>query len=141
MAQPTKRANINPMDYFSKELTGLIAHITNDIAPIYGVSEITPELFVFGALETPDCILYKALNTSLNTFQLEYIHDEIGNHMVKNDGVINGKVGFSKTLYGIFITANQLRDVTESQYITSDHVLLALRHRTYRSVISQGHLS
>lgn len=125
MAQPTKRANINPMDYFSKELTGLIAHITNDIAPIYGVSEITPELFVFGALETPDCILYKALNTSLNTFQLEYIHDEIGNHMVKNDGVINGKVGFSKTLYSIFITANQLRDVTESQYITSDHVLLA----------------
>ena len=39
MAQPTKRANINPMDYFSKELTGLIAHITNDIALVLNITE------------------------------------------------------------------------------------------------------
>lgn len=127
MAQPIKKQTINnPWNYFSKELTVLIDFITKETAPLFGITEITPELFIYSALENTDCMLYKALNTYLNSFDLSSLHDEIGNKLVKADGVINGKMDFSKDLFALFNTAYDLKDTTESQYITSDHVLLAL---------------
>lgn len=130
MAQPIKKTTgINPWNYFSKELTTLIDFITREVAPLFGVTEITPELFIYSALENTDCMLYKALNSYLTSFDLTKIHDEIGGKFIKNDGIVNGKVDFSKKLFGLFNEAYDLKQITESQYITSDHVLLAILNK------------
>lgn len=138
MAQPIKKTtNINPWNYFSKELTTLIDFITREVAPLYGVTEITPELFIYSALENTDCMLYKALNSYLNSFDLTDIHDKIGSKFIKNNGIVGGKVEFSKTLFSLLNDAYELRDMTESQYITSDHVLLAILKKDNNSVLSK----
>jgi len=125
MAQPIKQI-INPWNYFSKELTKLIGFINSDIIPLYSTTEITPELFIFSALENVDCMLYKALNSYLNSIDISKIHDEIGNKLIKGGGIIGGKVDFSKQMNAIFNVAFTEKDKTKSEYITSDHILLAI---------------
>ena len=136
MAQPIKKMSGNsPLNYFSKELTTLIDFITREVAPLYGVTEITPELFIYSALENTDCMLYKALNSYLNSFDLQHLHDEIGNNFIKNNGIVNGKIEISKKLTNLFDEAVALKALTESQYITSDHVLLAILDRNDGSAL------
>lgn len=125
MAQPVKQI-INPWNCFSKELTKLISIITTDVAPIFGVTEITPELFVYSALENNDCMLYKAVNSYLNSGDISKIHDEIGSNFIKNDGIINGKIDFSRKMLQLFNIAYSEKDKTQSDFITSDHILLSI---------------
>ena len=126
MAQPIKKQTINPWNYFSKELTLLIDYITKEVAPLFGITEITPEVFIYAALDNTDCMLYKALNSYLNSFDLTDIHDRIGGQFIKADGIVGGKVDFNNEMQSLFMTAYDLRTLTESEYITSDHVLLAI---------------
>ena len=126
MAQPIKKQTINPWNYFSKELTLLIDYITKEVAPLFGITEITPEVFIYAALDNTDCMLYKALNSYLNSFDLTDIHDRIGGQFIKADGIVGGKVDFNNEMQSLFMAAYDLRTLTESEYITSDHVLLAI---------------
>ena len=126
MPQPIKKTPINPWQYFSKEITSLIDYITSEVAPLFGMTEVTPEAFVYSALEYSDCMLYKALNSYLNSMDLTRLHDEIGSKLIKSDGIINGKIQFNNVLQGMFNRAVSLRSITESEFITSDHILLAI---------------
>lgn len=126
MAQPIKKQTLNPWNFFSKELTTLISYITDEVAPVFGISEITPEVFVYAALDNNECMLYKALNSFLNSTDIMYIHDEIGNILIKSDGIIGGKVDFDRNMLMMFDAALGIKETTNSKYITSDHVLLAI---------------
>ena len=126
MAQPIKKQTLNPWNFFSKELTTLISYITDEVAPVFSISEITPEVFVYAALDNNECMLYKALNSFLNSSDIAYIHDEIGNILTKSDGIIGGKVDFDRNMLMMFNVALEIKDITNSNYITSDHVLLAI---------------
>ena len=127
MAQPIKSIQNNPWNTFSKELTSLIDFITSEITPVFGTNEITPEIFIYGALENPDCMLYKAVNCYLTSFDIDFIHDHIGKRGIKKDGVIiGGSIDFSKTMIAVLTDANEEKNVTKSQYIASDHVLLSM---------------
>ena len=126
MAQPIKKQTLNPWNFFSKELTTLISYITDEVAPVFGISEITPEVFVYAALDNNDCMLYKAINSFLNSSDILYIHDEIGKILIKSDGIIGGKVDFDRNMLMMFNVALEIMDNTNSKYITSDHVFLAI---------------
>ena len=47
MPQPIKKIPVNPMNSFSKELTTLVEYITNEVVPLYGITEINSEVFVY----------------------------------------------------------------------------------------------
>ncbi len=127
MAQPTKKQIENIYDYYSKELTELIKFITNEVIPSLGVSLITPQVFIYAALENQNCMLYKAINTYLNSYDIENIHDKIFSTIrTSNDGVIGGKTGFDSKMTAITKSAYSLVSVTKSKYITSDHILLSI---------------
>ena len=126
MAQPIKKQTLNPWNFFSKELTTLISYITDEVAPVFGISEITPEVFVYAALDNNDCMLYKAINSFLNSSDILYIHDEIGKILIKSDGIIGGKVDFDRNMLMMFNVALEIMNNTNSKYITSDHVFLAI---------------
>ena len=136
MAQPIKKQTVNsPSNYFSKELTTLIDYITKEVLPLFGITEITPDIFIYSALDNSDCMLYKSLNSFLNSFDITSIHDGIGENFLKTNGVINGKVDFSKEMNALFTTAYELKELTNSEYITSDHILLAILSGHNESII------
>ena len=137
MAQPIKKQTVNPWNYFSKELTTLIDFITKEVAPLFGITEITPEIFIYAALDNTDCMLYKALNTYLNSYDLIGLHDNIGGQLIKTDGLVGGKIDFSKEMFTLFNAAYEIKNITESKYITSDHVLLAILSTQKTSVLSK----
>lgn len=134
MAQPI-RQTINAWDYFSKEITKLIKNINDDIVPLYGVSEITPEIFVYAALENTDSMLYKSVNGYLNSIDINKIHDEIGTKHIHQNGIIGGKPEINRTLNQLFNQAYNEKSNTQSKYITSDHVLLAILNTTKSDIL------
>lgn len=126
MAQPTKKQIANVNDYYSKELTELIKFITDDVIPSLGVSLITPQVFIYSALENSECMLYKAINSYLNSYDIQNIHDKISNTIGASGGVIAGKPGFDAKMVSTINTAYTLTPITNSKYITSDHILLSI---------------
>lgn len=127
MAQPIKQINkLN--DYFSKEITAFFDYFVVNFVKIYGVSNITPESFLFVALENKDCICYKVINTILNDNLIDVLHDKIGKLVDYNSDIISGKFDICKNVNFKKVIEQSISEMdnTNSVLITTDHILLSI---------------
>lgn len=95
------------------------------------ISEITPEYFVAEALENPDWMLYKVVNSFANTISINKIHDKIY-EFVEDGSIIpprpGRKIDYSGSLKNYFSQAVKECNLMSHSLITSDHLLLAILH-------------
>lgn len=128
MGQPIR----NVLDFnkvFSNEMNHLINDIHEHVLPNNPMTEITPELFFMAGLENEDTMIYKTINSFLNSVVINEIHDYL--YTIVQDTSITAlrpgrKIDFSPELKSLFVRANEEKNSTESDLITSDHVLMAL---------------
>ncbi len=128
MGQPIKNT-VNYEKYFSKELTDLLTYIKNDFLTSYPMSSITTEAFFAAALSQQDTMLYKVVNSYLNTFSITLLVDKfIGIIQEKTLSVIKpGRtIDYSQELKNLFQKSYSESTEQNNKFITSDHVLLAL---------------
>lgn len=116
-------------EFFSNELKNLLKKLRQDMLGEMPVKEITTEYFLTFALSETDCMLYKTLNGFVNSITIDNIRSKLY-------GIIKGNV-FSAIRPNITVEyssdfifhlsqANEERKVMASDFITSDHVLLAV---------------
>lgn len=103
--------------------------IRDNVLPNNPLNEITPELFIMGGLENTDSMLYKTLSSFLNSVSINNIHDFL--YMKVQDSSIiglryNRDIDISSDLRQLFLKANDEKENTNSEFITSDHVLMAI---------------
>lgn len=112
---------------YSKELKHFIKNAELE-AYEFPVSEITPDFFVLFGLETKDSMLYRALNTFLDSNDIIKIHDLIYPVINKNLTALKPgrKINFSTEMIHIMKKAVKEKDMMEHEFLTSDHILLAI---------------
>lgn len=128
MGQPIKNI-VNYEKFFSKELSDLLTYIKNDFLASYPMSSITTEAFFAAALSQQDTMLYKVVNSYLNTFSITLLVDKfIGIIQEKTLSVIKpGRtIDYSQELKNLFYKSYNESSEQNNKFITSDHVLLAL---------------
>lgn len=113
--------------FYSKELWSYLDRVGAS-AKDFPVSEITPEFFVLSGLENKNCLLYKTLNTLIDTITIKKIYDEVYSIIKPSiNGIINTKsIPLSSTTLNFIKRANNERKTLEHELITSDHVLLSI---------------
>lgn len=128
MGQPIR--NILDFDkVFSNEMNNIINDINEHVLPNNPMSEITCEMFFMACLEDMDTMLYKTINGFLNSVIINEIHDRL--YTLVQDMSLTAlkpgrKIDFSPELKSLFLKANEEKNFTSSNLITSDHVLMAL---------------
>ena len=128
MGQPIK----NIVDYerfFSKEMNDLLTYINEDYLKTFPVREITTEMFFSAAFTVDTCMLYKLFDCFINSIALTSIQTKLSDLLQAQTitAIKPGrKIEYSKELKNLF--SKSLTECTENgnDYITSDHVLLAL---------------
>lgn len=112
--------------FYSKELWGYLEKLEKE-ALDFPISEITPEFFVLIGLENKNYLLYKTLNTFIESNLIKMIHDDIYK-IVKPSihGVLNPKIPLNPSIINYIKKANNERKTLEHELITSDHVLLSI---------------
>lgn len=113
--------------FYSKELWSYIEKMENT-AKDFPVNEITPEFFVLVGLENKNCLLYRVLNTFIDTTVIKKIHDEIYELVEPsmNGIVISKNKTFTSSMLNYIKKSNNERKTLEHDLITSDHVLLSI---------------
>ena len=112
--------------FYSKELKQFISDAERK-AYDFPLSEITPEFFVLCGLENKNCLLYKTLNTFIDSSNINLIYDEISNSIEQYINVLSGKkITLSSATINYIKKANNERKLLEHDLITSDHVLLSI---------------
>lgn len=109
----------------------LSSTVMTDAVDFGKISEISPEFFVAEALEEPDWMLYKVVNSFANTISINKIHDKIYEYV--EDGSIipprpGRKIDYSGSLKNYFSQAIKECNSMNHSLITSDHLLLAILH-------------
>lgn len=128
MRQP-KRKILDINKSLSNEINHLITDIRDNVLPNNPLKEITPEMFIMGGLENTDSMLYKTLSGFLNSVAINNIHDFL--YMkVQDDSISNLRynrdIECSHDLTQLFLKAKDEKENTNSEFITSDHVLMAI---------------
>lgn len=126
--QPIRKA-VDFKRYYSNELNNLLDDMMTFVLNENPVSEITTEFFLMYALETRDCMLYKAVNTFLNSFIIDTIHNKL--YLKVQDGLLSAirpgrAVDYSNEFVNYLSKSNEEKDKLNCSLITSDHILLAI---------------
>ena len=123
------RKSVDYKKYFSNELNGLLDDMMSSMHSENPVSEISTEFFLMFALESTDCMLYKAVNSFLNTFAIGKIHDKFylavqdeSLSAIRPGRTIDYSPEFTKYLSKSYDEAEKVG----SKLVTSDHVLLSI---------------
>lgn len=134
--QPIRKA-VDFKRYFSNELNNLLDEMMSSVLNETPVCEITTEFFLMYALETKDCMLYKAVNSFLNSFIIDSIHDTL--YLKIQDNLLSAirpgrTIDYSNDLLNYLSKSIDERNKTECKLITSDHILLSVlndKNNTY----------
>jgi ATP-dependent Clp protease ATP-binding subunit ClpC len=126
--QPIKKA-IDFKKYFSNELNNLLDNMMLSMANENPVSEITTEFFLMYALEAQDSMLYKAVNSFLNSFAIDNIHNTF--YLKVQDTMLSAirpgrTIDYSAEFTNYLSKSNEEKDKLNCKLITSDHILLAI---------------
>lgn len=128
MGQPIKNI-VNYEKYFSKELTDLLTYIKEDLIKTFPIVSIPMEMFFAAALSIQDSMLYKVVNSYLNTFSISNLENKF-NSVLQEKSLTTIKPGrtieYSQELKNLFNKSYSECLKQNVSYITSDHVLLAL---------------
>ena len=128
MGQPIKNI-VNYEKYFSKELTDLLTYIKEDLIKTFPIASIPMEMFFAAALSMQDSMLYKVVNSYLNTFSISNLENKF-NTVLQEKSLTTIKPGrtieYSQELKNLFNKSYSECLKQNVSYITSDHVLLAL---------------
>ena len=128
MGQPIKNI-VNYEKYFSKELTDLLTYIKEDLIKTFPIATIPMEMFFAAALSMQDSMLYKVVNSYLNTFSISNLENKF-NSVLQEKSLTTIKPGrtieYSQELKNLFNKSYSECLKQNVSYITSDHVLLAL---------------
>lgn len=128
MGQPIKNI-VNYEKYFSKELTDLLTYIKEDLVKTFPIASIPLEMFFAAALSMQDSMLYKVVNSYLNTFSISNLENKF-NSVLQEKSLTTIKPGrtieYSQELKNLFNKSYSECLKQNVSYITSDHVLLAL---------------
>lgn len=128
MGQPIKNI-VNYEKYFSKELTDLLTYIKEDLIKTFPIASIPMEMFFAAALSIQDSMLYKVVNSYLNTFSISNLENKF-NSVLQEKSLTTIKPGrtieYSQELKNLFNKSYYECLKQNVSYITSDHVLLAL---------------
>lgn len=128
MGQPIKNI-VNYEKYFSKELTDLLTYIKEDMIKTFPIATIPMEMFFAAALSIQDSMLYKVVNSYLNTFSISNLENKF-NSVLQEKSLTTIKPGrtieYSQELKNLFNKSYSECLKQNVSYITSDHVLLAL---------------
>lgn len=128
MGQPIKNI-VNYEKYFSKELTDLLTYIKEDLIKTFPIASIPMEMFFAAALSMQDSMLYKVVNSYLNTFSISNLENKF-NGVLQEKSLTTIKPGrtieYSQELKNLFNKSYSECLKQNVSYITSDHVLLAL---------------
>ena len=123
------RKSIDYKKYFSNELNSLLSDMMSSMQSENPVSEITTDFFLMYALETSDCMLYKAVNSFLNTFVIGNIHDVF--YLSVQDSLLSAirpgrTIDYSSEFTKYLSKSYDEKEKIGSKLITSDHVLLSI---------------
>ena len=128
MGQPIKNI-VNYEKYFSKELTDLLTYIKEDLIKTFPIASIPMEMFFAAALSIQDSMLYKVVNSYLNTFSISNLENKF-NSVLQEKSLTTIKPGrtieYNQELKNLFNKSYSECLKQNVSYITSDHVLLAL---------------
>lgn len=128
MGQPIKNI-VNYEKYFSKELTDLLTYIKEDLIKTFPIATIPMEMFFAAALSMQDSMLYKVINSYLNTFSISNLENKF-NGILQEKSLTTIKPGrtieYSQELKNLFNKSYYECLKQNVSFITSDHVLLAL---------------
>lgn len=128
MGQPIKNI-VNYEKYFSKELTDLLTYIKEDLIKTFPIASIPMEMFFAAALSIQNSMLYKVVNSYLNTFSISNLENKF-NSVLQEKSLTTIKPGrtieYSQELKNLFNKSYSECLKQNVSYITSDHVLLAL---------------
>ena len=116
-------------EFFSNELKNLLKKLRQDMLGEMPVKEITTEYFLTFALSETDCMLYKTLNGFVNSITIDNIRSKLYDIIKGNVFSAirpNITVEYSSDFIFHLSQANEERKVMGSDFITSDHVLLAV---------------
>lgn len=128
MGQPIKNT-FNYEKYFSKELSELLLYIKEDLIKTLPMTIIPTEMFFAAALSSTDTMLYKVLNSYLNSFSIMNIENKFMGvlHEKTISAIKPGRtIEYSQELKNLFNKAYNECNNQNLTYITSDHILLAL---------------
>ena len=126
--QPIRKA-VDFKRYYSNELNNLLNNMMSFVLNENPIGEITTEFFLMYALETQDCMLYKAVNSFLNSFIIDTIHNNLS--LKVQDGLLSAirpgrTIEYSNEFVYYLSKSNEEKDKLNCKLITSDHVLLAI---------------
>lgn len=128
MGQPIKNI-VNYEKYFSKELTDLLTYIKEDLIKTFPIASIPMEMFFAAALSMQECMLYKVVNSYLNTFSISNLENKF-NGVLQEKSLTTIKPGrtieYSQELKNLFNKSYYECLKQNVSFITSDHILLAL---------------
>ena len=82
MGQPIKNI-VNYEKYFSKELTDLLTYIKEDLIKTFPIASIPMEMFFAAALSIQDSMLYKVVNSYLNTYSISNLENKFNSKKKK----------------------------------------------------------
>ena len=130
--QPVKKR----VDYekrFSNELQEVLKYAIDELSNDFPFTSIDFDVFLLSALESSDCMLYKSVNSFLNTIAIEEIHDSL--YLRLKDANVNpvrpGRtIDYSGELRNYFIKANDIAEQKNFAKITSDIVFLSFMKNT-----------
>lgn len=130
--QPVKKR----VDYekkFSNELQEVLKYAIDELSSDFPFVSIDFDIFLLSALECKDCMLYKSVNSFLNTISIEEIHDSL--YLRIKDTNINpvrpGRtIDYSGEIRNYFIKANDIVEQKDFAKITSDVVFLSFMKNT-----------
>ena len=130
--QPVKKR----VDYekrFSNELQEVLKYAIDELSNDFPFTSIDFDVFLLSALESSDCMLYKSVNSFLNTIAIEEIHDSL--YLRLKDANVNpvrpGRtIDYSGELRNDFIKANDLAEQKNFAKITADIVVLSFMKNT-----------
>ena len=112
---------------FSKELQIFLDEAQKDAFDI-PVSIITPSVFVILGLSNENSMLYKTLNTIIDTISIKNIYNNVYDIIEKSITPLKPgrKINLSSEMVSILKYADNIRSENKHDLITTDHVLLSI---------------
>lgn len=127
MGQPVNSKN-DIEKYFSNELKNIFERIWDGVLEETGMPSINTDVFLYYVLSEQNCILYKAVNGFLNSYDIKQIQEEYSKKLSPSmiSGIVNQDNKFSLEFRQVLIKANEERIKLGNKLLTSDHILCAL---------------
>lgn len=134
MAQQPIKKRQEPEKNFSNEMNEVLRYAIDTLSESFSFPEVDFNVFLLSALENSDCMLYKSINSFLNTGAIEEIHDalqlSIQDRFVTKPVMMGRSIYYSAGLRQLFLKADEIRGEKQAAKITSDIVFLAFMKNT-----------